>query len=163
MSNKSLIIILVIVIVLSAGTIGGVVVYVNSTKSNNTVVGSNNPTTNQPGGFDTTTIKTSISSAVTNGKLTQRQGELLTAQIENMASMKPDKAPNTTGTNQGTPAAAPQGGQSDMLQKTVDILNEKGLATTLTELQAAQNAATNAGIQMPGGRGPQGGTPPTNN
>lgn len=163
-TKKALVGIITGAVVLTAGATGGIYLMSQSMQGNLQTTASN---TNQmgfrndgqpPANFDTTSLKTSINSAVTSGKLTSRQAELLIAELDAMTNSRPD-ANDQTGTR---PSGNPPTGQADsttqtdFLQKIVDTLNTNGLNTTVSELQAAKTAATSAGIQMMGANGPGG-------
>ena len=163
MKHKKLIIggiVTFVILVIIVGIAG--VLILNGQKAASTVLGQN--TQQGPGGFDTTSQKTQIIAAVSSGKLTQRQGDLLTAELDSRANFTPGQRPTGAGQGfpgeNGAPVSMPVGGQNAFLQRTVDTLNESGLNTTLTELEEAHTAAQSAGIQMNGGFGQRGGQRP---
>ncbi|MEO6728406.1 MAG: hypothetical protein ABIM99_00630 [Candidatus Dojkabacteria bacterium] len=102
------------------------------------------------------TRKTEIAQAVTDGTLTQRQADILIAEMDiepskpAVDSTKPDFSTMTEEERK----AAIETMKTEREQAVVDALNEKGLATTLEEVQATREAARTAGLAKgPGFRG----------
>lgn len=84
--------------------------------------------------------KTEIDAAVTNGLLTQRQGDLLKALIDNRPEAKPDFDFSDSSKTRG----------QVMAESEVTILNNVGLNTTVQEVQETKEAAREAGIEKGG-------------
>ncbi|MFS8130365.1 MAG: hypothetical protein ACMG57_00135 [Candidatus Dojkabacteria bacterium] len=100
------------------------------------------------------TRKTEIAQAVTDGKLTQRQADILIAQMD-IQLTKPDDStrPDFSTMTEEQRKAAMETMKTEREQAEVDALNAKGLATTLEEVQATRSAAQTAGLAKGPGMG----------
>lgn len=173
-STKKHIVILGAYVVVFAVVVGGGYVCWNHFASKNVKSDSSqikNDQAQRRGAMDTSSIEASITEAVTAGTLTSRQGELLIAELENVLGARSDQSQmpqnfrNATSPSvlpSGTPPTMPEGrDQSEVLQQTVDALNDKGLNTTVEELTEAKTAAEKAGITLLGSN--RGGNVPNRN
>lgn len=82
-------------------------------------------------------LKSELAEAVTAGKITSRQAEILTAAEE----IRQDSTPRQRALGDATD-------RTERDTETVAALKEKGVTTTVEELQAAQKAAQDAGLKM---------------
>ncbi|MEP7103310.1 MAG: hypothetical protein ABI721_01200 [Candidatus Dojkabacteria bacterium] len=107
--------------------------------------------------------KTEIAQAVTAGKLTQRQADILIAMIDVMPELKAnqtDQKPDLSGLTETQRKAKMNEMRTRMGQSIVDALNAKGLNTTLEEVQSTIQAQKDAGFAKGPGYGmggPKGG------
>ena len=107
-------------------------------------------------------FKTDVSQAVTDGKLTQRQADILLGVEDVMPTLAkpiPDTSVDLSTLTEDQRKAQMDTMRTQMDQSIVDALNAKGLATTVSELQSAQDAARTAGLRAGFGghvRGPGG-------
>src|SRR5260221_13315718 len=92
--------------------------------------------------------KSDLAQAVTDGKITQRQSDILTALIS-VEPVKPDASqkPDLSNLTDAERKAKMDAFRTQMEQTLVDTLNTNGLNTTVTELQAAHDAARVAGLK----------------
>lgn len=103
-------------------------------------------------------VKADIATAVTNSKLTQRQADLLIAQMGvQLDPPTKDTQVDPSTLTEAQRQAQMQANRTAREQAMVDKLNASGLNTTVDELKAAEDAARTAGIRMMGGRGEFGG------
>ena len=101
------------------------------------------------------TRKTEIAQAVTDGKLTQRQADILDA-MRDVEPIKPaddTTKPDLSTMTQDERKAAMDAMKVQRDQAMLDALNAKGLNTTLDEVQTALTAARTAGLAKGPGMG----------
>lgn len=95
-------------------------------------------------------LEAEINTAVSEGKITQRQAAILAAMLdyrkENFEEI--ERPANFRTLTQEERQAAMETRRTEMQQSQVDALNEAGLDTSLEELQATQEAARDAGIRF---------------
>lgn len=104
------------------------------------------------------TRKTEIAQAVTGGKITQRQADILIAEMS-IEPTKPDDStrPDFSTMTEEERKAAMETMKTEREQAEVDALNNAGLNTTLEEVQATRTAAQSAGLAKGPGMGRHGG------
>lgn len=95
-------------------------------------------------------LKTEINTAVSEGKITQRQADILTAMLD----YRPENPENTErpgdfdSLTKEERQVAMEARRSEIQQSQLNTLNEAGLNTSLDELQSEQEAARDAGIRF---------------
>lgn len=95
-------------------------------------------------------LEAEINTAVSEGKITQRQADILTAMLD----YRPETPQNTErpadfdSLTKEERQAAMEARRTEMQQSQLNALNEAGLNTSLDELQSAQEAARDAGIRF---------------
>jgi hypothetical protein len=101
-------------------------------------------------------MKQKISDALTAGKLTQRQADILNAIHDVRESLKPAERPAKDDLRNLTEAerkVKTDEMKTQMEQKLIDALKAKGLTVTAEELQSTHKAAEDAGLGMMGRHG----------
>lgn len=100
-------------------------------------------------------IQTEINTAVTTGKLSQRQADLLNAEMKYGEEVKNSLTPPTPDSSltQEQRKVKMEEFRNQMESALVQKLNDNGLNTTANELKAAREAARSAGIMGLGGKG----------